>query len=195
MKSLALISLIMLLSLSSFAKSADAYNWLFQDMKKAESLAETVSAPKHGEYFFGDNEARMLIYDDATVEHALQLKKEGKFQHFAIKSEDDKRQLRELIDQGYEADALVTHIFQTVEIDEVKFNLIALLPKTKFKTLDFRGYQYSTSLPGFPGLRAKHNRTVTLSSDKETGALVKGEIYQMSLSGLLQPVVLPLVVR
>ena len=192
MKSLAVISSILLFSVSSFAKSADAYNWLFQDMKKAEILAESVSAPKHGEYFFGDKEARMLIYDDATVEHALQLKKEARFQHFAIKSEDDKRKLRELIDQGYEADALVTHIFQTVEIDEVKFNLIALLPKTKFKTLDFRGYHHSTSLPGFPGLRAKYNRTVTFSSDKETGALVKGEIYQLSLSGLLQPVVLPL---
>ena len=192
MKSLITILAIFFLSLSSFALTPDA---LFNTMKKAEGTASKVAAPKHGEYFFGDNEARMLIYDEASLMHALQVHKDGVFQHFTVTSEADKHNLRGLIDQGYTADALVTYAVQSIEVDGVQFKLIARIPNSKTATLQWRAAQYSNGPIGLPGVRAKYNRTITFTTDLKTGKLLNGEIYQVSLTGLFQPEVLPLVIR
>lgn len=194
MKFLILLMSVLLLSLSSFARLSEPK--LFKNMEQAEAFAENLASLQHGEYFFGEKEARMLIYADAAVVHAVQVRHQGKIQHFAIASDADKEALRELLKNGAVANDLVTRLAQIVEIDGVIFKLLALVPMdSEVTALDWRAAQYSNSLPGLPGLRAKYNRTVTLSSDARTGKLVKGQIYQVSLSGLFKPETLPLVLQ
>lgn len=186
---------VTLTALSSFAQTAN-YDWIFKSMNKAEEVAERIAVPHHGEYFFGENEARMLIYEEATLTHSVQLRKAGEMKHFAMKSDADKQELRNLINQGWDANALGTRLNQPIEVDGVVFNLSAVVPnKVKGETLIWSAAQYTSVFPGFPGLRAKNNRTITIYTSAETGTLTEGEIYQVSISGLLQPKRLPLVVR
>lgn len=193
MKSLVALSAILFLSVSSLANNANPHAGVYQNMNKAETKATELATPTHGEYVFGDNDARMLISQEAVIVHSLQLRNQGQMQHFAVASDDDKRNLRTLLDQGAVPGALVTYLKQPAIIDGVEFTLIAQVPTTKRKTLEWRAAKYSSSVVGLPGFRAKYNRTVTFTSDAKTGALLQGEIYQVSLSGLFLPQVLPLV--
>lgn len=194
MKSLILAVSLVLISASSFAQntSADA---IFNGMEKAEAQAERVNGVKNGEYFFGDKQARMLIYSDATILHAVQVRADGKIKSFAIRSEDDKRSLKQMADAGAVINALSTYLVQNVEIDGVVFELLAVFPGRPDKaTLTWQGSKHTESVIGLPGLRKKDNRYVTIYTNAKTGQVTGGEIFQVSLSTLLKAQTLPLIV-
>ena len=192
MKSALILASVFFTGLTSFAQAKN-YDWIFNSMNKAEEIAQRVSAPHHGEYFFGDKEARMLIFEEATLMHSVQLRKDGQMKNFSMKTDADKQELRNLITEGWDANALDTRLIQPVEVDGVVFNLLGILPnKVKGQTILWSAAQYTSFFPGLPGLRAKNNRTITLRTSAEKGELVEGEIYQVSITGLLQPKRLPL---
>lgn len=185
---------VALFGFSALAETGANYEWIFNSMDQAEVLAAKARSPRTGEYFFGNKDARMLIYSEASVLHTVQIRYQGQSKNFSIKSDTDKNELRKMIEAGADANALGTYLVQNVEIDGVIFELLAAFPgRPDSATLIWSGASYSGLIPGFPGLRKKHNRDVSIITDTASGMLTGGEIFQISLSTLLSAETLPLV--